>query len=81
MINNATENDEAKRLWLSLVTVSPFENQGVVQTHYETLVLEDVDEKNAQIKEAKLDGQRSVPDTWVVHAKTDYLPCKVCEVP
>ncbi|MEQ2207724.1 hypothetical protein XENOCAPTIV_017567 [Xenoophorus captivus] len=54
MINNATESDEAKKLWLSHVTAHPLDKQGTAESHYRRLVLEDMDDEDSLIKRAKV---------------------------
>ncbi|MEQ2192719.1 hypothetical protein XENOCAPTIV_016102 [Xenoophorus captivus] len=72
MINNATECDEAKKLWLSHVTAHPLDKEGTAEIHYRRLVLEDMDDEDSQIKRAKVRmdrGQRLTP-VWHVLKQT-----------
>ncbi|MEQ2199097.1 hypothetical protein XENOCAPTIV_024658 [Xenoophorus captivus] len=64
MITNATESDEAKKLWLSHVKTHHLDKQGTAQSHYERSVLEDMDDEDSQIRRARLrmdGGQRLAP--------------------
>ncbi|MEQ2210004.1 hypothetical protein XENOCAPTIV_007167 [Xenoophorus captivus] len=69
MITNATESDEAKKLWLSHVTAHPLDKQGTAQSHYERLVLDDED---SQIRRARLrmDGGQRLAPVWHVLKQT-----------
>ncbi|MEQ2196053.1 hypothetical protein XENOCAPTIV_023083, partial [Xenoophorus captivus] len=72
MITNATESDEAKKLWLSHVTAHPLDKQGTAQSHYERLVLEDMDDEDSQIRRARLrmDGGQRLALVWHVLKQT-----------
>ncbi|MED6237621.1 hypothetical protein ATANTOWER_029455 [Ataeniobius toweri] len=72
MITNATESDEAKKLWLSHVTAHPLDKQGRAQSHYERLVLEDMDDEDSQIRRARLrmDGGQRLAPVWHVLKQT-----------
>ncbi|MEQ2202086.1 hypothetical protein XENOCAPTIV_023763 [Xenoophorus captivus] len=72
MITNATESDEAKEFWLSHVTTYPLDKQGTAQSHYERLVLEDMDDEDSQIRRARLrmDGGQCLAPVWHVLKQT-----------
>ncbi|MEQ2199128.1 hypothetical protein XENOCAPTIV_025414 [Xenoophorus captivus] len=72
LITNATENDEAKKLWLSHVTAHPLDKQGTAQSHYRRLVLEDMDDEDSQIRRARLrmDGGQHLAPVWHVLKQT-----------
>ncbi|MEQ2192872.1 hypothetical protein XENOCAPTIV_018853, partial [Xenoophorus captivus] len=72
MITNATESDEAKKLWLCHVTAHPLDKQGRAQSHYERLVLEDMDDEDSQIRRARLhmDGGQRLAPVWHVLKQT-----------
>ncbi|MEQ2218620.1 hypothetical protein XENOCAPTIV_005779 [Xenoophorus captivus] len=72
MIINTTESDEAKKLWLSHVTAHPLDKQGTAQSHYERLVLEDMDDEDSHIRRARLrmDGAQCLAPVWHVLNQT-----------
>ncbi|MEQ2198669.1 hypothetical protein XENOCAPTIV_016314 [Xenoophorus captivus] len=72
MITNATESDEAKKLLLSHVTAHPLDKQGTAQSHYDRLVLEDMDDEDSQIRRARLrmDGGQRLAPGWHVLKQT-----------
>ncbi|MEQ2281940.1 hypothetical protein AMECASPLE_035418 [Ameca splendens] len=72
MITNATESDKAKKLWLSHVTAHLLDKQGTAQSHYERLVLEDMDDEDSQIRRARLrmDGGQRLALVWHVLKQT-----------
>ncbi|MEQ2309209.1 hypothetical protein AMECASPLE_036147 [Ameca splendens] len=72
IITNATESDEAKKLWLSHVTAHPLDKQGTAQSHYERLVLEDIDDEDSQFRRARLrmDGGQRLAPVWHVLKQT-----------
>ncbi|MEQ2192991.1 hypothetical protein XENOCAPTIV_021214 [Xenoophorus captivus] len=72
MITNATESDKAKKLWLSHVTAHPLDKQGTAQSHYERLVLEDMDDEDSQIRRARLrmEGGQCLAPVWHVLKQT-----------
>ncbi|MEQ2202906.1 hypothetical protein XENOCAPTIV_019730 [Xenoophorus captivus] len=77
MITNATESDEANKLWLSPVTAHPLDKQGTAQSYYERLLLEDLDDEDSQIRRARLcmDGGQRLAPMWHVLKQT-ILPAR-----
>ncbi|MEQ2211824.1 hypothetical protein XENOCAPTIV_017376 [Xenoophorus captivus] len=73
MITNATKSDEAKKLWLSHMTAHPLDKHGTAQSHYERLVLEDMDDEDSQIRRARLrmDGGQRLAPVWHVLKQTN----------